>query len=244
MKDPQNWQPSKFIKTEAGWLGSRDPHELAIQSRLIGDILARVYFEAIRTHASGKLLDLGCGKVPLYGMYKDLITENICVDWESSFHLNRQIDYFVDLNGALPIGDGQFDTIISSDVLEHIARPDNMWAEMVRVLRPGGKVILGTPFFYWLHEEPHDYHRFTAHKLRMFCSDYGLAVVELHAYGGVPEVILDILGKQLHHPSLAALWAKMGQWLLGRAAIQKVSARTRGSFPLGYCLVALKTKRD
>jgi SAM-dependent methyltransferase len=240
VKDRQSWQPSKFIESKSGWVGSRDPRELGIQSRLIGDILARVYFQAIRAHVSGLLLDLGCGKVPLYGMYRDLITESICIDWEGSFHVNPHIDHFVDLNGPLPIEDGKIDTILSTDVLEHIARPDCMWAEMSRVLRPGGKLILGTPFLYWLHEEPHDYHRFTAHKLRMFCGDYGLEVIELSAYGGAPEVVFDILCKQLYRPRLAAIWARTSQWLLSRARIQRISARTRNLFPLGYCLIARK----
>jgi SAM-dependent methyltransferase len=241
MQDPQGWQPSKFVKAAGGWVGSPDPSELSIGSRLIGDILADVYFRAIRSHVRGRLLDLGCGNVPLYGMYRDLVTENICIDWEQTLHLNRHIDQFVNLNGALPIADEEFDTVLSTDVLEHIARPDCAWAEMSRVLRPGGKLLLTTPFFYWLHEEPHDYHRFTAHKLRLFCADYGLEVVELNAYGGAPEVVLDIVGKQFqYHPRLATLYVRVSRWLLRRARVRRLSARTRSLFPLGYCLVARK----
>ena len=154
MRDPLSWQPSKFVKAASGWVGSPDPSQLGIGSRLIGDILADVYFRAIRTHVRGRLLDLGCGSVPLYGMYRDLVTENICIDWEQTLHPNHHIDQCVNLNGALPIADREFDTILSTDVLEHIARPDRAWAEMCRVLRPGGKLVLTTPFFYWLHEEP------------------------------------------------------------------------------------------
>jgi len=242
VQDIPDWQPSKFIQTATGWVGSTDPSELGIGSRLIGDILANVYFRAIRTHARGRLLDLGCGKVPLYGMYRDLVTENICVDWEETFHRNRHIDQFVDLNGVLPIKDEAFDTVLSTDVLEHIARPDCAWAEMSRVLRSGGKLLLATPFLYWLHEEPHDYHRFTAHKLYLFCADYGLEVVELNAYGGAPEVILDILCKLAGYrgPKLAAICAQVSQWLLRRTFVRRVSARTQNLFPLGYCLVARK----
>lgn len=245
MQDPLSWQASKFVKTASGWVGSPDPSQLGIGSRLIGDILADVYFRAIQTHARGRLLDLGCGDVPLYGMYRDLVTENMCIDWEQSLHPNRHIDQFVNLNGVLPIADEEFDTILSTDVLEHIARPDCALAEMCRVLRPGGKLVLTTPFFYWLHEEPHDYHRYTAHKLRLFCADYGLDIVELNPYGGAPEVLLDIVSKLLlfRHPRLAALFVYLSRLLLRRAWVGRLSESTRSLFPLGYCLVARKPER-
>ena len=239
---PQDWHPSKFIQIATGCVGSPDPSELGIGSRVIADILADVYFRVIRTHARGRLLDLGCGKVPLYGMYRDLVTENICIDWEETLHRNRHIDQFVDLNSVLPIGDEEFDTVLSTDVLEHIARADCAWSEMSRVLRRGGKLLLATPFLYWLHEEPHDYHRFSAHKLRLFCADYRLEIVELNAYGGAPEVILDIVCKLAMYrgPRLAATCVRASQWLLRRARVQQISVRTRNLFPLGYCLVARK----
>jgi SAM-dependent methyltransferase len=242
MQDPQNWQPSRFVRAADGWISSSDPSEVGVGSRLICDIVGDVYFRAIQTHVSGRLLDLGCGKVPFYGMYRDLVTENICVDWENTLHINRHIDQFVDLNGPLPFGNEEFDTILSTDVLEHIARPDCAWAEMARILRRGGKLLLTTPFLYWLHEEPHDYHRFSAHKLRLFCADYGLEVVELNSYGGAPEVILDMLCKLSTYrgSNPAAICVRMSQWLLRRARVQRISARTRDLFPLGYCLVARK----
>ena len=242
MQNPEDWRPSKFIETAAGWVGSPDPSEVGIGSRLIADILADVYFRVIRTHARGRLLDLGCGEVPLYGMYRDLVTENICIDWGETLHRNRHIDQFVDLNSVLPIGDEEFDTVLSTDVLEHIARADCAWSEMSRVLRRGGKLLLATPFLYWLHEEPHDYHRFSAHKLRLLCADYRLEIVELNAYGGAPEVILDIVCKLAMYrgPKLAATCVRASQWLLRRARVQQISVRTRNLFPLGYCLVARK----
>jgi SAM-dependent methyltransferase len=240
MQYPLSWQPSKFVKSASGWVGSPDPSQLGIGSRLIGDILAAVYFQAIQRHVCGRLLDLGCGNVPLYGMYRDLVTENICVDWEQTFHPNCHVDQLVNLNGALPFADEEFDTILSTDVLEHIARPESAWAEMCRVLRPGGKLVLTTPFFYWLHEEPHDYQRYTAHKLRLCCADHNLDIVELNAYGGAPEVIFDIVGKQFNHARAAALFVRLSRWLLRRGRVRRLSERTRSLFPLGYCLVARK----
>ena len=69
-----------------------------------------------------------------------------------------------------------------------------------------GKLILSVPFLYGVHEAPHDYHRWTAFKLRAFCEANGLKVLELQPYGGGLEVVLDIVGKHLDlHPILSAV---------------------------------------
>lgn len=54
----------------------------------------------------------------------------------------------------LPLADGSFDLTYSSNVLEHVADPERMAEEMVRVTRPGGTAYLSwTP---WL--SPHGGH--------------------------------------------------------------------------------------
>ena len=61
---------------------------------------------------------------------------------------------------------------------------------LARVLRPGGKLLLCVPFFYWIHEEPHDYYRYTEFALARFCELSELKIICLEAYGGLPEVLL------------------------------------------------------
>ena len=45
----------------------------------------------------------------------------------------------------LPFGDQQFDLVLSSEVIEHMLEPDKMIDEIVRVLKPGGNLIITTP---------------------------------------------------------------------------------------------------
>lgn len=45
----------------------------------------------------------------------------------------------------LPLASGCADVAVSWDVLEHVARPDAALAELARVIRPGGLIVLGLP---------------------------------------------------------------------------------------------------
>lgn len=54
----------------------------------------------------------------------------------------------------LPLADESFDLVVSCEVIEHLQYPEKMLAEARRVLRPGGKLILTTP--YRLRETPSD----------------------------------------------------------------------------------------
>jgi SAM-dependent methyltransferase len=49
------------------------------------------------------------------------------------------------LNPSLPIADGAADVVIMSELIEHLVDPDGAVAEVRRVLRPGGSLLLSTP---------------------------------------------------------------------------------------------------
>lgn len=65
----------------------------------------------------------------------------------------------------LPFRDESFDIVYSLAVLEHVRRPWVAAAEIRRVLRRGGHVVLCVPFLYVIHDE-HDYFRFTDRGIR------------------------------------------------------------------------------
>jgi SAM-dependent methyltransferase len=245
MKNAERWHQTKFVSTARGLRASRDREQVSVGSRFITDIIAQSYERAIRAHARGRLLDMGCGHVPLYGVYQDLVEETICIDWANTFHPSIHLDFVVDLDGKLPFVDGSFDTILLTDVLEHLAEPAGAICEAARVLRLCGKLIIGVPFFYWVHEAPHDYHRYTEFALRRMCRLSGLSVVELHAYGGLPEILCDLAAKVLEYlpRPLAALLRPIhiaASSLDATWPVRKLSDYSRPSFPLGYVVVAEK----
>jgi SAM-dependent methyltransferase len=245
VKNTERWQPTKFVNTARGLRASRDRREVAIGSRFIADIAAEWYERAIRAHARGRLLDMGCGYVPLFGVYRGLVQDNICIDWANTLHPSIHLDVVVDLGGNLPFEDGSFDTILLTDVLEHLAEPARAICEAARILRLGGKLIIGVPFFYWVHEAPHDYHRYTEFALQRMCQLSSLSVVELQAYGGLPEILCDLIAKALESlprplPVILRPLHIAASLLDATWFAKKLSERSKRVFPLGYVVVAEK----
>ena len=175
----------------------------------------------------GLLLDLGCGKIPLYEIYRDRISDSVCVDWPKSLHTNPNIDHEFDLNHPIPLPDGHFDTVLLTDVLEHLPNPWLLWKEISRLLKPFGKAMVGVPFLYWIHEAPYDYYRYTEHALRRFCDENGFNVVEIESYGGPVEVILDIIAKQIRSYSRLSRLHYRFSHAITEFCTHRVSDRTR-----------------
>lgn len=244
MRNANLWTPTKIVQGPHGFKPSPDPRFVAVSSRLMVSCLIEHYQRIIQQYASGRLLDLGCGFVPYYELYRQQVSEIICVDWENSLHKNDFLDHFMDLNKPLALERESFDTVLLTDVLEHIYQPAQLLSEVVRVLRPAGHVIIGVPFFYGLHEEPFDFHRYTEFSLRQMCIDLGLEIKSLVPYGGVPEILLDITGKCLTEAGLLRMcrWhAAAAGALMKFKVVRAVSRRTAHGFPLGYVLAAQKT---
>lgn len=242
MKNEDSWRPSKYVLRRGALVGSRNVDEVGVSSRLIADLIASHYDAYVPRYARGKLVDLGCGKVPLYGVYRPHVDSVTCVDWGHSVHADSHLDVRTSLSEKLPFSDGQFDTIILSDVLEHIAEPGMLWAEMARILAPNGHALVNVPFLYGVHEAPYDFYRYTEYALRRFASLAGLEVCLLDVVGGSLEVLADLIAKHLTVVPvigvplsilIQAVVTLLGRTGWGRA----LAARTGARFPLGYFMV-------
>jgi SAM-dependent methyltransferase len=245
MKNIEHWKPSKFVLKNGKLQASRNELEVSVSSRFAADLVAVQYDEHLKNHVRGKLVDLGCGKVPLYESYKKFASACTCADWESSIHQNPFLDITCDLNAPLPFGSEEFDTVILSDVLEHIAKPEALWNEMFRILKPGGKIILNVPFFYKLHETPHDYFRYTKYALQNFALSAGLKLILLKEIGGLPEILTDLSAKFSYHTPLVGKYLSIGLQQLARLLMhfsigKKLSEKTKEHFPLGYFMIVEK----
>ena len=91
---------------------------------------------------------------------------------------------------ALPFAGGSADAVLCTEVIEHVTDPGLMLSEFARVLAPGGFVLLTSPFTWQLHDEPHDYWRFTEYGLRLIFQRAGFHVLALRSINGFAGALL------------------------------------------------------
>jgi SAM-dependent methyltransferase len=135
-------------------------------------------------YLKGLVLEIGAGNNYLNQIFNGIYSEWISLDYDIR---NDSIDLQGD-GQMLPIKSELLDTIISIDVLEHVPDPEKFVHELFRVLKPGGVVILSTPFFFWLHEEPFDYFRFSKYGLRSIFERHGFNVISVEAVAGIVSI--------------------------------------------------------
>jgi len=137
--------------------------------------------EAVKNHASGDLLDLGCGNKPYEEWYNPKTKTQTGCDVAQSD--KNKVDVIC-LATDLKFENNTFDTVLATQVLEHVYDHHAMIKESYRVLRPAGRMILTVPFTWELHEEPYDFFRLTKHGLKELFEEAGFEIVYIKANGG------------------------------------------------------------
>ena len=90
---------------------------------------------------------------------------------------------------SLPFRSQSFDTVFCSQVLEHIPNPLDVLIESSRVLKAGGTLVVSVPHLAYLHNEPHDYFRYTEYGLRHLVERAGFESIEVRWSGGLISFI-------------------------------------------------------
>jgi len=141
----------------------------------------------------GRLLDVGCGERPYQPLFTNVTryvgvehlgaVQNIEPSLEHSVgHVAHLIDTFGE-GENLPFRDGTFDSALCVEVLEHVPDPSRVVAEIRRVLKIGGALLVTVPFVGELHQIPFDFRRFTRFGLVSLLESNGFEVTELVTRG-------------------------------------------------------------
>ncbi len=131
---------------------------------------------------SGRLLDFGCGSKPYKSLFH--VDEYIGLDYynEGHPHENELIDVFYD-GKTFPFEEGHFDSVLCSEVVEHIFNLPEILLELARVLKKDGLLLLTCPFVWNEHEVPFDFARYSQFALKSLLENAGFEIVNFEKSG-------------------------------------------------------------
>ena len=167
-------------------------------------------------HAKGRLLDYGSGGQPYRRLFEAQVDTYVAADVAVYGDLVPEIRLVP--NEAIPCEDASFDTVVSSQTLEHVPDPDFYVSECARVIKPGGTLILTAPMQWRHHEVPYDYFRYTQFGLKLVLERHGFAVESIKSTGGtialIAQIFLNFLNeRQVYRPFLYKIINRIALWL-------------------------------
>jgi SAM-dependent methyltransferase len=121
------------------------PDRARRQARMLAGVLRQSAGPAV-------IIDVGCGDGSVLAVAaRDIPAHRFAgLDWSAAAVQRARAKGLTVLRAGvdppgLPIADGAADVVIMSEVIEHLVDPDRAMAEVRRVLRPGGSLLLSTP---------------------------------------------------------------------------------------------------
>ncbi len=159
----------------------RDVSNIAEHNFLINGIIVDFLSQVAPRFARGVLVDVGCGEKPYKRIFAPHVTRHLGIDIRPG--TSGAVDVVGDAYSTnLP--DGACDTLLCTEVLEHLEEPARALAEMRRILKADGHVILTVPFFWHVHEAPRDFFRYSEYGLRHLFQNAGFEVVTIRPLTG------------------------------------------------------------
>lgn len=154
------------------------------------------HFRCIPKISKGNLvLDLGGNKILKRGQF-DIELHDLHV-----IYLNLSNTKCPDvLSDAVhaPFKDDCFDTVICSELLEHVENPSAILKEVYRYLRKEGNLLICVPFLTPIHADPYDYGRYTSLYWLKLLMAIGFNIIHLESQGLFFSVLVDMLRGYIH----------------------------------------------
>lgn len=191
----------------------------------------------IAPQTSGRVLDIGSGLSRGYeGLFKPYVAEYLCLDRNPEHNVDICSDCY-----NIPLANESIDTIVSTQVLEHLDTPMKMLQESHRILKSGGMAIMTIPMAWGLHEEPYDFYRYTKYGIEHLFAEAGYVDISVKPLEGLFASVIQLIIDEYH-----AIWSQRYPKPTSHAIklINKTALWLDRKFPTQrFCLTYLATAR-
>ena len=133
-------------------------------------------------------LDIGSGPMTNKNLFKKF--DNIIYMDGAKF---KSVNIVCNFEKLIPLRDNTIDFIFMSNVLEHMFYPLDILKNIHRILKKDGKCLIFVPYSIKLHQEPHDYHRYTKHSLKRLLENSNFIDFKIEEMGSISNVVSNTL---------------------------------------------------
>lgn len=174
------------------------------------------------------ILDLGGDKINKRGQFD-------ISKWHSKvIYLNLLTDKMPDIvadGTLLPVKEKCFDVVICTEVLEHVPYPHQILAEIARVLKSGGNLLLTAPFLYHIHAHPYDYGRYTDTYWIESLNSVGFETHEITKHGLYFSVMIDNWRQAIKAHKVESIrgriFVKLNKWIIPKLVRSTINYEDR-----------------
>ena len=152
------------------------------------------FITLVASKAEGEVFDYGCGCAPYRRLFSHC-KSYVGADIASS----QMVDRILKDDGMTQEPSENYDTVLSTQVLEHIKEPELYLRECHRLLRPNGELILTTHGLFEEHGCPYDFQRWTCRGLEVLVEHSGFEVIESGKLTTEMRAFVQLLNQMILH---------------------------------------------
>jgi SAM-dependent methyltransferase len=222
--------------------------------RMIVDLQVLTVYRDLRRNLAdveGSVLDVGCGESPYRFLLNQETTHYTGIDLFDADKFDSHNPDVIPFDGVhIPFPADQFDTVICTEVLEHVEDFQGLVDEIHRVMKDGAMAIVTVPWSARYHYVPYDFYRFTPSSLaNMFTGFREVQIIprgtDISVIGSKMVVVWfrNLLPAALWRLLFIPFWVLISPVLLLALAVAHLAILGRvGSQddPLGYTVLLTK----
>ncbi len=161
--------------------------------KIVRQNIGNALLKAAKQHARGNLIDIGCGTKPYETLFAPFIKSYFGVDHPVTAEVNyggqTKADLYADCTDT-KLESSTFDTLLSTQVMEHIFDTKKYVSECYRLLKKGGIGIFTIPFLWQSHAEPYDFYRFTKYSIEQHFKEQDFEIIDLRNLEGAYAALI------------------------------------------------------